>query len=330
MQNNQNSSNLKREYYMPLDAYKVFFWSTLGTIIASFLMVFILTGVAMANNISYAELVSKRGILILLSLVSPIVFSSLYFLYNKKNNIKQFSSLGLKNKFKPINILYCLLVSLVCLFFLEPFINILNFGFGKLGYNPSFLVYETDTIGRLFVSILISAVLPAIFEELLFRGIILNGLTKKFDPKTSIILSALLFMLMHGSLEQTFYQFALGLVFGCIAYYSGSVIYSIITHFFNNAIVLTLNYFVSALLEGRSQYNIVDLSIAILYLSLAVLIIYLLIKCISFENDKKEDNFKNENYTYNPSSEVRAKEKVVFYVGLGLSIILWLLNTLAG
>ena len=43
-----------------------------------------------------------------------------------------------------------------------------------------------------------------------------------------------------------------------------------------------------------------------------------------------KEQIKNENYTYNPSSEVRTKEKVVFYVGLGLSIILWLLNTLAG
>lgn len=329
MQNDFNDNNFKRNSYMPIDAYKVFFWSILGTLLGSFFVALLLNGISSASNINYVELLNNRLVIFFLYLVSPIVFSSLYFLYNKKNKIYQFSELGFKNKFKPINILFCLLVSLVSLFLLEPFVNLLNYGFSIMGYNPSSVIYKMDTIGRLFIGIFISAVLPAIFEELLFRGIILNGLLKKFDVASSIILSALFFMLMHGSLQQTIYQFILGIIFGAVAYYSGSVIYSMLTHFFNNAIVLIINYVMPALLEGKTKYNITDFFISIFFVLVAALVIYLLIKCINYtKGDNLEESEKTKDY--NPTEEMKSKEKVFFFIGLGLSIIVWLLNTMVG
>ena len=87
MQNDFNDNNFKRNSYMPIDAYKVFFWSILGTLLGSFFVALLLNGISSASNINYVELLNNRLVIFFLYLVSPIVFSSLYFLYNKKNKI---------------------------------------------------------------------------------------------------------------------------------------------------------------------------------------------------------------------------------------------------
>lgn len=91
-------------------------------------------------------------------------------------------------------------------------------------------------------ALVVVAVLPAIFEETLFRGVVLSGL-KQFGQIGSALLCGALFSLYHQNPPQTIYQFICGTAFAFIAIRSGSILPSILSHFINNAIVLVLYKF---------------------------------------------------------------------------------------
>ena len=77
-----------------------------------------------------------------------------------------------------------------------------------------------------------------IFEELLFRGIILNGLLNKYknSSKKAIIYSAMVFGLVHLNIPQGINAFIGGIILGFIYYYTKSMKLSIFAHFINNLI----------------------------------------------------------------------------------------------
>lgn len=93
----------------------------------------------------------------------------------------------------------------------------------------------TATEGVLmFISV---AVVPALCEELLFRGVILSALIP-YGKTTAILGSAILFGLMHQNIEQIFYTTMAGVVLGALCVESGSIWAGVLLHFFNNLIAV--------------------------------------------------------------------------------------------
>ena len=84
--------------------------------------------------------------------------------------------------------------------------------------------------------IIIMAVVPAVIEELFFRGVILSSLMKKTNIIMAILISSLLFSLMHFSLIKIFPTFILGAVFAFVVYKTNSIIPAMVLHFGNNSI----------------------------------------------------------------------------------------------
>ncbi len=93
------------------------------------------------------------------------------------------------------------------------------------------------------LGILSVAVVPALIEETVIRGIVLQPL-RKYGDKYAIIASALLFAVMHGNMVQIPYTVIGGLLLGFLTVTTGSLWPSIILHFINNlysVIVLSVN-----------------------------------------------------------------------------------------
>ena len=80
-----------------------------------------------------------------------------------------------------------------------------------------------------------------LLEEILFRGIILDGFLKNYKPWHAIIASALVFALIHGNLTQGIGAFALGILFGWIYWNTNSIIPCILLHLINNLIAFVGN-----------------------------------------------------------------------------------------
>ncbi len=98
---------------------------------------------------------------------------------------------------------------------------------------------QVDNFGDVIVNIFMIAILPAIGEELIFRGI----LQKLFIELTGkvvwgIIISAALFSAMHLQFEGFIPRFALGVLLGYLFVWSGSIWLPIVAHFVNNSIAI--------------------------------------------------------------------------------------------
>ena len=88
-------------------------------------------------------------------------------------------------------------------------------------------------------------VVPGLCEEFLFRGVFLTNLMP-FGKNNAILISALLFSLMHENPAQALFAFVAGILLGLIYVKTGSIWNCIVVHLINN--------FVS-LLESIINYN---------------------------------------------------------------------------
>jgi sodium transport system permease protein len=85
----------------------------------------------------------------------------------------------------------------------------------------------------------IGALSPAICEELLFRGFILQGLRGSVRPWVAVVVTALLFGLLHMSIYRLAGTTALGVLMGFLVLRTGSIYPAMLFHFVNNALALT-------------------------------------------------------------------------------------------
>ena len=122
---------------------------------------------------------------------------------------------------------------------------------------------------NLWLSVITIAFLPAVFEELLFRGVIFTSFNKKYGAIIAILFSALLFGIYHMNWIQGAYAFIIGTALAYIYLKSNSLFVPIIFHFINNLISVLLDYF-SINIEIPKIYNLyfIICSIGLLILSI--------------------------------------------------------------
>lgn len=95
----------------------------------------------------------------------------------------------------------------------------------------------------LWIILLVMAVMPAIGEELCFRGFLFGGLKEKYGDKWAILISAIVFGAFHMSMVKLLPTAMLGACFAYIVSASGSIYIGMILHFLNNAFsMLQLKY----------------------------------------------------------------------------------------
>lgn len=95
---------------------------------------------------------------------------------------------------------------------------------------------ENNVFGILSVCII-----APIFEEIFFRGAIEGYLLRKWEnPRWAILVSALIFGLIHMNPAQILFAFLFGIILGELYYRTGSLLPSIILHFINNTLSLIL------------------------------------------------------------------------------------------
>lgn len=127
-------------------------------------------------------------------------------------------------------------------FFLNVYVSsFFNSIIQLFGYKPAEPSSQPATWWVLVLNLLCTAVLPAICEEVLHRGMLLKG-NSSLGMKKSIIISGLLFGLLHMNIEQFFYATIIGLFLGVLCWCSSSIYPCIIIHFMNNATSVFLSF----------------------------------------------------------------------------------------
>ena len=169
------------------------------------------------------------------------------------------------------------------------------------------------------------AALPAIFEEFIFRGIIFNGLRSKGFWFASII-SAVMFAVMHLSIEQFVFPIIMGVVFTLILEKTGSLVYTILTHFCNNFIVVLISYISNFTGRDIATFNTNSVLGALVALAIAIvagIIIWLIVKYLL----KPTTQTKQTEIILEPNKTIQntnVLQKNFLLISLLSGIILWL------
>ncbi len=99
------------------------------------------------------------------------------------------------------------------------------------------------------LSLVIIAVLPGLFEELVVRGVLLPSLVAWMPETAAVLVSATFFAAMHGDLYRFLFTFTIGFVLGLLRLGTGSLWPSVIAH----ASLNTLTFVIAPFLDDPSQ-----------------------------------------------------------------------------
>lgn len=132
-----------------------------------------------------------------------------------------------------------------------------------------------DTFGGFLLNLLALAVVPAIGEELLFRGLIQKTIQNHTrNIHLAIWCSAILFSTIHLQFYGFFPRMIMGVIFGYFLVWSQSIFVPIFCHFLNNATIVTVYYFMPENVEEMENLGTQDLSLSIISLLLFLGICY--------------------------------------------------------
>ena len=215
----------------------------------------------------------------------------------------------------------------------EVFIKLL----GLVGYTPTpspFPVMKGKT-GTFITAIFAVCLLPAICEEMFFRGLLLDSLRGVSDWFAAII-SAVMFMLIHASPLQTLYQFIGGLIFAIVAIKSNSILPGIVMHFLNNFYAILLDY------VGLGELSFPTFAVVIGWVLIVLCLTYFLTKkelVMTFKRQKEEvvrladDDRINELLLREKKAQNTSNNIVgilAYVASVILCLVLWITQFVAG
>ena len=181
------------------------------------------------------------------------------------------------------------------------------------------LINSTDII----LNLIIISIIAPIFEEIIFRKLLIDR-TIKYGARISIILSATMFGLMHGNLNQFFYTFLLGGFFAYVYIKTGKIIYTILLHISLNIIGSVLSLIVVESVNAVTQgtYTVFDAGIILGFV--IFLIIALLIGLYGLINFRKADltKIKTKIELANPLRTAFINPGMICYIGLTILLII--------
>ena len=235
----------------------------------------------------------------------------------------------------------CVLVTLGLVLLIMPFTmawsSITQLVFNIFGYKrpvASGTIYTGA--GDFFLFLAISAILPAVFEEFSHRGVLLSGLEYRSSERSAIVLSAVLFGLMHESPGQMIYATMGGIVFAYVVVKTDSIIPAMCAHFANNAISTLLDYSRQTQNSLGVWYDSVSngstLSVIV---TLAILVgsLYAMYKLLQYLSSKAPKSITEGKLLglvsvdlYNPEGKATLKDNARLYAVIAMqsAVLLWL------
>lgn len=106
------------------------------------------------------------------------------------------------------------------------------------------------SVGHFLLAVVVIAVVPAVGEELVFRGVLQKNLVRWFSPHVGVWLGAAIFSAIHFQFFGFVPRFVLGLVLGYLYLWSGNILVSMAAHFVQNAFQLLILF-----LTQRGQFG---------------------------------------------------------------------------
>ena len=321
----------KRTDINAVDSFKCFLFSLVVPILFSAIYSFLIMILSVIFKIDYAVFTEHWLVKGLMWVLNSLAFLCVYLYYFKKKNLDFNKTINIKSNYNIASIAIIIGLGVILTFGFTNFINLTTHLFSLIGFNPDGdLPLKLNTVPNMLISMVLWAVIPAVCEELLYRGLIFNGLKNNFKAPYAILIGGALFMLMHGSLQQTIYQFILGCVLCTVYYYTKNIFYPMLLHFLNNAIAIFTAYLQNAtnidinVAFTNAWSYIWPILLMIVASATAVALIYVL-KLTN--KNKYEHVVETEHQVF--TKEEKINLNIWWIISVAFGILLWIVNTVS-
>lgn len=278
--------------------------AVLCALVFSLLFSLVTSAVASICNLTAEDLESSNASKLLNFLPGVLAIATTLIIFYKKNGKTSLTLLSV-NRFKPKFLAVMILLPVGVLLGLGSlntlFVSLLK----KIGYSAPVAELPSFSAVNLTFAIIVIGILPPLFEELLFRGVITSSL-KGLGKYPCALLVGGLFALYHMNPQQTIYQFLVGFIFTLIAIESESVIPTTVAHVINNLIVVFTEYFYPLKFSG----------VALLITTVIGLVI--LAVCLFLTISKKETVKEEGSFI-----------KGIGIVGVIVCVFIWIVNLIS-
>ena len=201
------------------------------------------------NLIRYYQIILGIGLFIIPALFSAYLFSGTvasYFGLERTSSVKWF-----------VLALLLMLAAIPCINLMAALNEMISFpsilsgleqrlkDFEEAAQKSTKLFLNVDGIGGMFFNIFMIAFLPAIGEELIFRGLLHKIIVQwTGNIHVTIIICGFLFSLMHLQFYGFFPRWLLGVMFGYLLVWSGTIWLPIFAHFVNNTMAVVFSFLI--------------------------------------------------------------------------------------
>lgn len=235
---------------------------------------------------------------------------------------------------RPVSLVFIFLIAF-CSF---PIISLLNV--------LSMFFVENEVAGvamdmyphGLFLSMLVMAVMPAVGEEVLMRGVIYRSYQRK-SPIFALFASAVIFGLIHMNFNQMPYAIFLGIIMVLLIEATDSILSSMFLHFLINGFSTMAGYFTANIVETQVQSTSSPWIVQIMpYVILSAImvpaLIFLMLALFRINGRKIKVVFKKKDRVQEISEgdEIKKKERVVdiwLILSVLISVVMTAISTFA-
>ena len=206
---------------------------------------------------------------------TPVIFvltSTVGALVMRVNPLK---ALPIAKAPKPREAGRAILLAILAVLAFLPLATAVQWLFGLMGYRqaPVYADYSS-TWWRMLLGLVGIALLPAIGEEFLFRGVVYGSIRRK-GTVYAVFLTALLFALLRGSPVQFIHQFLIGCIMAFLVYQTECLWTSVLFHFVNNAVIILYEFVYKA---ACATYTIPWWVYLVMFVVAAPLLVLVLLK----------------------------------------------------
>ena len=235
---------------------------------------------------------------------------------------------------RPVSLVFIFLIAF-CSF---PIISLLNV--------ISMFFVENEVAGvamdmyphGLFLSMLVMAVMPAVGEEVLMRGVIYRSYQRK-SPIFALFASAVIFGLIHMNFNQMPYAIFLGIIMVLLIEATDSILSSMFLHFLINGFSTMAGYFTANIVETQVQSTsspwIVQIMPYVIMSAIMVpALIFLMLALFRINGRKIKVVFKKKDQVpeISDGDEIKKKERVVdiwLILSVLISVVMTAISTFA-
>ncbi len=248
----------------------------------------------------------------------------LFILLIKDTSIKEFIRFNKVSYKKIILSIGIIFLSYPIAVYINAIFNIfLYLIFGKVMTIDAIPLVDTEA--KYILNIFLICLLPGICEETLFRGLFLRTSQIK-GVKESILYTAFLFSIFHLNIFIAPGIFFLGIVMGYLVIYTNSIIPSMIAHFFNNFIAITMQFLTLRYLSNNVNLEsnapvISDQAVFVTQFVMGILGGVIVLIC--YKILKKAMKLLKGNTSLLTDDIVYQKSSVIVYLPIFISLILY-------